>query len=133
MESNTATHLRTSPFDAAASVYRTRMGFLTSDGEPDQSPLNVLARVYASLLYGHLCETLAGREHADAACRELIGRATTEDASKKMLALCSAYDAIYLNLPEPIWWISGDLKMASAFADSYFGWLSVFAGETEVM
>ena len=92
------------------------MGLLTSDEEPDASAVNVIARMYASLLYGHLCETLPG-----------------QDAPQKMLTLCSVYDAIYLSLPEPIWWISGDLKLASAFVDSFFAWLSVFTGEMEVI
>ncbi len=124
-ESISAANFRVAPFDAAACVWRKRMGLLTSDEEPDTSAVNVIARMYASLLYGHLCETLPDQ---DVACRELIARAAKQDAPQKMLTLCSAYDAIYLNLPEAIWWISGDLKMASAFADSYFERLSVFAG-----
>ena len=98
------------------------MGLLTSDEEPDASAVNVIARMYASLLYGHLCETLPGQ---DVACRELIARAAKQDAPQKMLTLCS--------VPEPIWWISGDLKLASAFVDSFFAWLSVFTGEMEVI
>ncbi|QNL44067.1 hypothetical protein H8790_11545 [Oscillibacter hominis] len=130
MESISAAKFRVAPFDAAACVWRKRMGLLTSDEEPDASAVNVIARMYASLLYGHLCETLPGQ---DVACRELIARAAKQDAPQKMLTLCSVYDAIYLSLPEPIWWISGDLKLASAFVDSFFAWLSVFTGEMEVI
>lgn len=122
-----------SPFDTAASRRRKHMGLLLPDGRPDQTAVSAIAHVYAGLFYGHLREERTSRESADAVCQDLIDRAAKLDARQKVLALCGAYDALYIALPEPVWWMSGDLALASLFVEKFLEWLSMLMEETEVM
>ena len=126
-------HIHANPFNSVASTRRKRMGLLLPNGKPDRSVLDTVAHVHAGLFYGSLCETISDKRNADAFCQELIEQTATQEAPQKVLSLCSAYDAIYVDLPEPIWWISGDLELASIFVDHFLTWLSIFIEEMEVM
>lgn len=122
----------TTPFDAAGALRRKQMGLLLPNGKPNEAAVDVVAHVYAGLFYGYLCEVLPDKASVDNACRELFERAGIQNAPQKVLTLCRAYDDNYLRLPETMWWISGDLVLATVFVDKYFAWIRVFIEEMEV-
>ena len=57
------------------------------------------------------------------AIRELISSLSesAEDAAgkQKFLLVCLQYDSIYWNLPDPVWWISGNPAAAELFAEGF--------------
>lgn len=121
------------PFDDSASERLRRMGLLTTEGVPDQNTLAVAAQLYAGLFFDALCDFHSDMERVNAACRELIERAGSEDPWLPFLAICSAYDAIYIALPEPVWWMAGHLELVTRFAAEFIKRLAEFTEESGVM
>ena len=124
-------HPYRTPFDDTAPDCRKRMGLLLPNGRPDEVAVRAAAHIYAGLLYEYLQEALPDRSSADMACKELAEENCKQDAAQKVLALCLLYDAVGLSLPDPLWWICGDLELAAVFAEKVFGWLLAFCEETE--
>lgn len=109
------------------------MGLLTADGAPNQDALTVAARLYAGLFYDALCDFYGDMKNVDAVCHDLMERADTADPRLPFLAICSAYDAVYLALPEPVWWMAGELNLVTQFTVGFIGCLAEFTGESGVM
>lgn len=121
------------PFDDSAPERLKRMGLLSPEGAPDRDSLAVAARLYAGLFYDALCDFHSDMEQVSAVCRELTERADTADPRLPFLDICAAYDALYVPIPEPIWWMSGNLELVAEFSAGFVRRLAEFQVESGVM
>lgn len=121
------------PFDDSAPERLRRMGLLTAEGKPDRDALAVAARLYAGAFYDDLCDFYSDMGSVSAVCRELTERIGSEDPRLPFLSICSAYDAMYCALPEPVWWMAGNLELVSHFSHGFIRRLSEFTEESGVM
>lgn len=121
------------PFDDSAPERLRRMGLLTAGGKPDRDAMAVVSRLYAGLFYDDLCDFYSEMGSVNTVCRELIDRGGAEDPRLPFLSICSAYDAMYCSLPEPVWWMAGNLELAAHFAHGFIRRLSEFTEESGVM
>lgn len=117
------------PFDECAESRLRRMGLLDENGQPDKDAVAVLAGVFAGQYFEDLCEY-----HQDIrTVREILRlfAAETERASpqKRFVLLCLQYDAIYRELPDPVWWLSGNMELADRFASGFVSRLGQLAEE----
>lgn len=107
------------PFDDSAPERLRRMGLLTAEGTPEQDALTVMERLYAGLFYDALCDFYDDMEAVIAMCRKLVEQLSAENPRHSFLSICSAYDAIYLAIPEPVWWIAGNLDLIAHFSAGF--------------
>ena len=121
------------PFDDSAPERLRRMGLLTAEGKPDYDALAVISRLYAGLFYDDLLDFYSDMTSVNHVCRELMERIGAEDPRLPFLSICSAYDAIYHTLPEPVWWMAGDLELVNQFSHGFLRRLSEFSEESGVM
>ena len=121
------------PLGGSASKRLRRMGLFTAEGRPDWDALAVVSRLYAGQFYDDLCDFYCDTDSANAVCRELEERIGSEDPRLPFLYICSAYDAMCRALPDPIWWMAGDLELVDQFSHGFIRRLSEFAGESGVM
>lgn len=121
------------PFDDSAPGRLRHMGLLTAEGKADQDALAVAARLYAGLFYDDLCDFYNDLSSVNAVCRELQERMRSEDPRMPFLSICSAYDAMYHALPEPVWWMAGNLELVSQFSHGFIRRLSECNEESGVM
>ena len=57
--------------------------------------------------------------NVNAICLELAERLGTGNPRRSFLNICSAYDAIYLAIPEPVWWMAGNLGLIAHFSAGF--------------
>lgn len=122
-----------SPFDDSAPERLRRMGLLNADGKPDRNALETAAHIYAGALYDALCDYHNDMDQVNRACQNLIEHSGSEDPKAAFLAICSAYDAIYLDLPEPVWWTAGNLEVVTLFSKQFASCLKKIMLESGVV
>ena len=122
-----------SPFDDSARERLRRMGLIDADGKPQLQAIAVAARLYAGLYYDELCDYFSNLAGVKAVCRDLSEQIPKKDARSKFLAICTAYDAIYHVLPEPVWWMAGSMELVAPFTDGFLRRMAELADEMEVM
>lgn len=122
-----------SPFDDSAPERLRRMGLLNEDGKPDRNALETAAHIYAGALYDALCDYHNDMDQVNRACHNLIEHSGSEDPKAAFLAICSAYDAIYLDLPEPVWWTAGNLEVVTLFSKQFASCLKEIMMESGVV
>lgn len=119
-------HRAHSPFDDSAIERLRRMGLLLEDGGPDQEAVAVLARVYAGQFFDDLCDFCQDMAAVQGTLGRFVADAERQEARKKFLLLCLQYDAIYRPLPDPVWWLSGNLELADLFSAGFVAHLQQF-------
>ena len=107
------------PFDDSAPERLRHMGLLTAEGLPERDVLAVIERLYAGLFYDVLCDFYDDMDSVCAVCRKLAEQIGTEDPKHSFLKICSTYDALYLSIPEPVWWIAGNLELTALFSEGF--------------
>lgn len=113
-----------SPFDSSALDRLRRMGLAAADGTVDQDAMAVFCCIFAGQFYDDLCDYHQDDPAAiSAAITPLTDGADTGDPHGKFLMICLQYDSIYRTLPDPVWWLSGSLAFAEAFADGFLAHL----------
>ena len=50
---------------------------------------------------------------------QLFDAAETAEPKQKFLLICLQYDGMFRELPDPVWWISGQPEFAELFADGF--------------
>lgn len=108
-----------SPFDDSALERLRRMGLADADGRADPDVMIVFARIFAGQFYDDLCDYY--QEHADIQelLSQLFDTAETAEPKQKFLLICLQYDGMFRELPDPVWWISGQPEFAELFADGF--------------
>lgn len=119
------------PFDDRAESRLRRMGLLDENSQPDKDAVAVLADVFAGQYFDDLCDYYQDMRAVREALR--LFAAETERASprKRFVLLCLQYDAIYRELPDPVWWISGNIELADRFSSGFVSRLGQLAEEGE--
>lgn len=120
-----------SPFDGSAPERLRRMGLADADGRVDRDVMTIFARIFAGQFYDDLCDYY--QESADV--RELLTKlfdtAEYAEPKQKFLLICLQFDGMFRDLPDPIWWISGQPEFAELFADSFLAHLKRLEEESE--
>lgn len=120
------------PFDDGAKERLRRMGLFTADGTIAENNLMALSCAFAGALFDDLCDFYQEQREVLAVLRQLYENAACADPRQRFLLLCLQYDALSQPLPNPIWWISGDLELAGEFADQFICHLKKLSDAMEV-
>ena len=116
-----------SPFDDSAHARQIRMGLLNDLGVPEQDAIAVLCRVYAALFYDALCDNDSDMESVSCHCKQLMETHQQEsDCHIVFLAICSGYDNMPIPVPEPLFWISRNPELETAFVEGFMRRLMCF-------
>ena len=108
------------PFDDSAHARQIRMGLLNDLGVPEQDAMAVLCRVYAALFYDGLCDNFSDMGSVSYYCQQLLEIQQQEsDCHTVFLAICSGYDNMLIPVPEPLFWISRNPDLESAFVEGF--------------
>ena len=119
MERMIDTRRPSSPFDDGAAERLRRMGLLQERGKPDWESMAVLCCVYAGLLFDDMCDFYQDYEDVTTVLHRLLEAAEGATVKKRFLLICLQYDGIGRQLPDPIWWISGNPELTEVFADGF--------------
>ena len=117
-----------SPFDNTAIDRLRRMGLADADGQADRDVMAVFSNIFAGQFYDDLCDYYQDHEYV----RELLPQffvefdeAENSDPNQKFLLICLQSDGMFRDLPDPIWWISGQPEFAELFADGFLAHLKM--------
>lgn len=107
------------PFDDCAIDKLQRMSLLTEDYCANEAAITAIAELYAGLFFDHLCDNNESYRDVVATCRSLTEKAQSSNVRQTLLQISMEYDAMKLQLPEPIWWISGNQKVLKPFIKAF--------------
>lgn len=107
------------PFDDCAMDKLRRMSLLTEDYSANEPVIVAIANLYAGLFFDHLCDNNESYRDVVAVCRSLTEKAQSSNVRQTLLQISMEYDAMKLQLPEPIWWISGNPKALKPFIKAF--------------
>lgn len=108
-----------SPFDDSAIERVRRMGLLTADDQPDRDAVSVLCNVYAGQFFDNLCDFCQNISDVNDTIVQFLTLAEQADPKQRFLEICLLYDSIYSQLPDPVWWISGNSSLADLFSSGF--------------
>jgi len=112
-----------SPFDDSAIERLHRMGLVTATGEPDRDVMTVFSGIFAGQFYDDLCDYYQDYEDVRELLSQIFNTAKTADSKQKFLLICLQYDGMFRDLPDPVWWISGQPEFTELFADGFLAHL----------
>lgn len=115
-----------SPFDDSAVERIRRMGLISETDRPDRDAISVLSCVYAGQYFDDLCDFCQDPHDVSAILVRFLSEAEQADPKERFLQICLLYDAIYRSIPDPIWWISGNLALAELFSIGFISRLQHF-------
>ena len=111
-----------SPFDDTVIERLRRMGLADADGRADRDVMTVFACIFAGQFYDDLCDYY--QDYTDV--QELLTQMfDTADPRQKFLLICLQYDGMFRDLPDPVWWISGQPEFTELFADGFLAHLKM--------
>ncbi len=119
------------PFDGSADARLRRMGLLTETGEVNEPAMNVSAHIFAASLFDDLCDTHEDQRQifqVMSAFRELAAR---QDAKRIFLMISLQYDALRKPLPDPVWWLAGNVPALTRFSLDFAAYLLQLADDME--
>ncbi len=108
-----------SPFDASAAERIRRMGLIFEDGKVNQDAVEVLSCVIAGLYFDDLCDACQEIRDIHSSLDHLFRDTELAEPKDRFLLICLQYDAIYRALPDPIWWISGNIELVELFSAGF--------------
>lgn len=120
-----------SPFDDSAPERLRRMGLADADGRADCDVMSVFARIFAGQFYDDLCDYYQDYTAVQDLLIQLLDTAEDADAKQKFLLICLQYDGMFRELPDPVWWISGQPEFAELFADGFLVHLKMLNDEAK--
>ena len=113
-----------SPFDNSAAERLRRMGLADGNGVPDRDAIAVCSCIFAGQFFDDLCDYFESYEDIRELISSLSESAEEAAGKQKFLLVCLQYDSIYRNLPDPVWWISGNSAVAELFAEGFIAHLT---------
>ena len=102
------------------------MGLISETDRPDRDAISVLSCVYAGQYFDDLCDFCQDPHDVSAILVRFLSEAEQADPKERFLQICLLYDAIYRSIPDPIWWISGNLALAELFSIRFISRLQHF-------
>ncbi len=99
------------------------MGLATAAGAVNRDAMSVFCRVFAGQFFDDLYDYYQDPDSAGEILSHVLDAAEYAESKKKFLLICLQYDAIYCDLPDPIWWLSGSPELVEAFAEGFFAHL----------
>ena len=114
-----------SPFDDTAIERLRRMGLADADGRADRDVMTVFACIFAGQFYDDLCDYYQDYTDVQELLTQMFDTAETADPRQKFLLICLQYDGMFRDLPDPVWWISGQPEFAELFADGFLAHLKM--------
>ena len=118
-----------SPFDDSAIERLRRMGLVTAENTPDRDVMSVFSGVFAGQFYDDLCDYYQDYENVQELLDQIFDAAESADPKQKFLLICLQYDGMFRDLPDPVWWISGQPAFAEQFADDFLAHLKRLTDE----
>lgn len=112
-----------SPFDDTAIERLRRMGLADADGQADRDVMVVFSNIFAGQFYDDLCDYYQDHEYVQELLPQFFDAAESAEPKQKFLLICLQYDGMFRDLPDPIWWISGQPEFAELFADGFLAHL----------
>ena len=114
-----------SPFDDTAIERLRRMGLADADGRADRDVMTVFAYIFAGQFYDDLCDYYQDYTDVQELLTQMFDTAETADPRQKFLLICLQYDGMFRDLPDPVWWISGQPEFTELFADGFLAHLKM--------
>ena len=118
-------HRPHSPFDDTAIERLRRMGLADADGRADRDVMTVFACIFAGQFYDDLCDYYQDYTDVQELLTQMFDTAETADPRQKFLLICLQYDGMFRDLPDPVWWISGQPEFTELFADGFLAHLKM--------
>lgn len=112
-----------SPFDSGAADRQRRMDLLDVGGQPDREAMLILSHVFAGQLYDDLNDYYQDAETVRELLSQLFSTSELASPHQKFLLICLQYDAMFHDLPDPVWWLSGNPALSELFADGFLAHL----------
>lgn len=112
-------HRPRSPFDDSALERLRRMGLADTDGHAIRDVMTIFAFIFAGQFYDDLCDYYQEYTNIQELLTQLFDAAETAEPKQKFLLICLQYDGMFRELPDPVWWISGQPEFAELFADGF--------------
>ena len=119
------------PFDDTAIERLRRMGLADADGRADGDVMSVFSGIFAGQFYDDLCDYYQDYADVQEILAQMFDAAETADPRQKFLLICLQYDGMFRDLPDPVWWISGQPEFAELFADGFLAHLKRLEEEKE--
>ena len=114
-----------SPFDDTAIERLRRMGLADADGRADRDVMTVFACIFAGQFYDDLCDYYQDYTDVQELLTQMFDTAETADPRQKFLLICLQYNGMFRDLPDPVWWISGQPEFTELFADGFLAHLKM--------
>ena len=114
-----------SPFDDTAIERLRRMGLADADGRADRDVMTVFSCIFAGQFYDDLCDYYQDYTDVQELLTQMFDTAETADPRQKFLLICLQYDGMFRDLPDPVWWISGQPEFTELFADGFLAHLKM--------
>ena len=61
----------------------------------------------------------------------MLDAAETAEPKQRFLLVCLQYDGMFRDLPDPVWWVSGQPEFAGLFADGFLAHLKTLDEESK--
>lgn len=120
-----------SPFDDFAPERLRRMGLADADGRADRDVMSVFAHIFAGQFYDDLCDYYQDYADVQELLAQLFDASESAEPRQKFLLICLQYDGMFRELPDPVWWISGQSEFAELFADGFLAHLRMLNDEAK--
>ena len=92
--------------------------------------LAVFSTIFAGQFYDDLCDYYQDYTDVRELLAQIFDTAENADPKQKFLLICLQYDGMFRDLPDPVWWVSGQPKFAELFADGFLSHLRQLKNET---
>ena len=120
-----------SPFDANAMERLRRMGLADADGRAAPDVMIIFARIFAGQFYDDLCDYYQDYADIRELLTQMLDAAETAEPKQRFLLICLQYDGMFRDLPDPVWWVSGQPEFAGLFADGFLAHLKTLDEESK--
>ena len=120
-----------SPFDDSAPERLRRMGLVDADGRAGRDVMAAFARIFAGQFYDDLCDYYQDYVDVQELLNQLFDTAENAEPKQKFLLICLQYDGMFRDLPDTVWWISGQPEFAELFADGFLAHLKLLDDESK--
>ena len=120
-----------SPFDDSALERLRRMGLADADGRAAPDVMIIFARIFAGQFYDDLCDYYQDYADIRELLTQMLDAAETAEPKQRFLLVCLQYDGMFRDLPDPVWWVSGQPEFAGLFADGFLAHLKTLDEESK--